>query len=203
MNKRKTLFQRISLFLSILIGISGVSNVLQVYAEESDTTVYLANDFESYTQTGAPPSGFELTGIADVKKTSGALRDGNTVPNGTSVALRINESVPDQPDVGLAKRFGTDNLTGKIIIDFDIKSLDTNGSKFIEIKDSNNKGITLGTLGADGLLKVGDQSVVMTPTQWHRLSFMIDYQQSAQTTSVYVDGVKKWIPSSYLTAAVR
>lgn len=191
MRKRGTLFQRVSLLLSIAIGFSGISGIFQAKADAPDVTVYLAQDFENYAQTGAPPSGFEMTGITDVKKSSGALRDEHTAPNGTSVALRIGESVPDQPDVGLAKRFGADDLTGKIIFDFDIKSLDSNGSKFFEIKDSANKGITLGTLGADGVLKVEGNKESLQLDQWHRLSFLIDFQPNVQTVSVYVDGVKK------------
>ncbi|MBU5444447.1 discoidin domain-containing protein [Paenibacillus sp. MSJ-34] len=191
MNARGKWFRRISLLLSMAIGLSGVAGDMPARAAASDISVYLVQDFEQYSQTGAPPSGMEMTGIADVKKSSGALRNEHTVPNGTSVALRIEESAADQPDVGLAKRFGTDDLTGEIIFDFDIKSLDSNGSKFFEIKDSANKGITLGNLGADGVLKVEGGKVPLNVNQWNRLSFAIDFGADAQTVSVYVDGVKK------------
>ncbi|GMX61935.1 hypothetical protein Elgi_17390 [Paenibacillus elgii] len=191
MSMRGTSFKRISLLLSIAVGISGFSGVSQASAAASGITVYTAQDFESYTQTGSPPSGFEITGTADTIKSSGALKDGNTDPNGTSVALRINESVPDQPDAGLAKRFGTNDLTGNIIFDFDIKSLDANGIKMFEMKDSSNKGLDIGSLGADGALRVGGKRVDLDPKQWHRLSFMIDFQPNVQNISVYVDGVKK------------
>ncbi|MFD0715369.1 discoidin domain-containing protein [Paenibacillus sp. GCM10027626] len=132
-----------------------------------------------------------MTGIAAVKSSSGALNNEHTAPNGTSVALRIEESVAEQPDVGLAKRFGADDLTGRLIFDFDIKLLDFNGSRFIEIKDSSNKGITLGNIGADGVLKVGAGKVQLQKNQWYRLSFAMNVEAAALTVSLYVDGVKK------------
>lgn len=190
MSARRKWLRSISLLLSIVIGCSGIVGVLPADAA-SPIAVYLYQDFENYTGTGTPPSGFEMTGISDVKKSSGALRNEHTAPNGTSVALRIEEAVADQPDVGLAKRFGADDLTGEIIFDFDIKSLDFNGSKFFEIKDSGNKGITLGNLGADGILRVEGNKVPLNPNQWYRLSFAIDFRPDVQTVSVYVDGVKK------------
>ena len=60
-----------------------------------------------------------------------------------------------------------------------------------EIKDSGNKGITLGSIGPDGILKVEGNKIPLNMGQWHRLSFAINYQSAVQTTSVYVDGVKK------------
>ncbi|MGG1516432.1 S-layer homology domain-containing protein [Paenibacillus oryzisoli] len=192
MRKRGNLFKQISLLVSIAVGVSGFSGVLPSSAAASDgPTVYLVQDFEDYTQTGTAPSGFELTGTTATMASSGALKDSSTAPNGTSVALQINESVADTPDAGIAKRFGTDDLTGNIIFDFDIKSLDANGNKMFEMKDSSNKGIDLGSLGADGALRAGGKRVDLDPLQWHRLSFVIDFQPSVQTVSVYVDGVKK------------
>ncbi|WP_216624819.1 discoidin domain-containing protein [Paenibacillus foliorum] len=176
--------------LSIIFGFSGILGIFPAYAA-STTNVHLYQDFEDYTQTGTPPNGFEMTGITDVKKSSGALKDEYTAPNGSSVSLRISESVADQPDVGLAKRFGTEDLTGELIFDFDIKSLDFNGSKFFEVKDSNNKGITLGSLGADGTLKVESSKIPLNMNQWYRLSFVINFKPDVQMVSVYVDGVKK------------
>jgi len=192
MSSQKKIFRCTSLLLSIVLGLGGILGIFPAHADaESVTHVYLCQDFEDYTQTGAPPSGFEMTGITDVKKSSGALNDEYTAPNGTSVSLRINESVVDQPDVGLAKRFGTDDLTGELILDFDIKLLDFNGSRFFELKDSGNLGITLGSIGTDGILKVEGNKIPLNKDQWHRLSFVINYQSAVQTASVYVDGVKK------------
>lgn len=190
MNLRRKLFQRISLMLSIVLGFGGILGALPAYAA-STLNVHLVQDFEDYTQTGAPPSGFELTGIPDVKKSSGALNDEYTAPNGSSAALRINESVADQPDVGLAKRFGTEDLTGELILDFDIKLLDFNGNRFFEVKDSSNKGITLGSIGPDGILKVEGKKIPLDMNQWYRLSFAINFKPDVQTVSVYVDGVQK------------
>ncbi|AZS17848.1 hypothetical protein EI981_27715 [Paenibacillus lutimineralis] len=190
MSSQRKIFRCTSLLLSIVLGLSGILGVFPAHAASS-IQVYLCQDFEDYTQTGAPPSGFEMTGITDVKKSSGALNDEYTAPNGTSVSLRINESVADQPDVGLAKRFGTEDLTGELILDFDIKLLDSNGSRFFEIKDSGNKGITLGSIGPDGILKVEGNKIPLNTGEWHRLSFAINYQSAMQTVSVYVDGVKK------------
>lgn len=190
MSSQRRIFRCTSLLLSIVLGMSGILGVFPAHAA-SAIQVYLCQDFEDYTQTGAPPSGFEMTGITDVKKSSGALNDEYTAPNGTSVSLRINESVADQPDVGLAKRFGTEDLTGELILDFDIKLLDSNGSRFFEMKDSGNKGITLGSIGPDGILKVEGNKIPLNIEQWHRLSFAINYQSTVQTVSVYVDGVKR------------
>lgn len=190
MSSQRRIFRCTSLLLSIVLGMSGVLGVFPAHAA-SAIQVYLCQDFEDYTQTGAPPSGFEMTGINDVKKSSGALNDEYTAPYGTSVSLRINESVTDQPDVGLAKRFGTEDLTGELILDFDIKLLDSNGSRFFEMKDSGNKGITLGSIGPDGILKVEGNKIPLNIEQWHRLSFAINYQSAVQTVSVYVDGVKR------------
>lgn len=190
MSSQRKIFRCTSLLLSIVLGMSGILGVFPAHAA-SAIQVYLCQDFEDYTQTGAPPSGFEMTGITDVKKSSGALNDEYTAPNGTSVSLRINESVADQPDVGLAKRFGTEDLTGELILDFDIKLLDSNGSRFFEIKDSGNKGITLGSIGPDGILKVEGNKIPLNTGEWHWLSFAINYQSAMQTVSVYVDGVKK------------
>ncbi|GGH30492.1 discoidin domain-containing protein [Paenibacillus segetis] len=190
MSIRRTIFQRTSLLLSIVIGFSGILGTLPAQAA-SNIKVHMVQDFEDYTQTGAPPSGFEMTGITDVKKSSGALNDGDTAPNGSSVSLRILESIADQPDVGLAKRFGADDLTGELILDFDIKWLDLNGSRFFELKDSSNRGITLGSIGTDGILKVEGNKIPLSMNQWYRLSFAINYSSNVQTVSVYVDGVKK------------
>lgn len=191
MSIRRKLLQRTSLMLSIVLCFSVILGVFPVNAAASNITVHLYEDFENYTKIGAPPSGFEMTGISDVKKSSGARNDDFTTPNGTSVSLQINEFVANQPDVGLAKRFGTDDLTGEIIFDFDIKTLDTNGSKFFEIKDSSNKGISLGSLGADGVLRVEGNKLPLNMNQWYRLSFAINFKPDVQTVSVYVDGVKK------------
>ncbi|GMX61943.1 hypothetical protein Elgi_17470 [Paenibacillus elgii] len=163
MNKRKTLFQRISLFLSIIIGISGVSNVLQVYAEESDTTVYLANDF------------------------------------GTSVALRINESVPDQPDVGLVKRFGTDNLTGKVSAG---SLMDFNNDLGISVKDRLAGALTMVVNSSNVLMdnvrtahtiaewnkpqKVGKDTLV--PLRFVSRYFGVDVQVKGGSARATVDG---------------
>ncbi|GGG06508.1 discoidin domain-containing protein [Paenibacillus aceti] len=190
MSSQKKLFRCTSLLLSIVLGMSGILGVFPAQAA-SAIQVYLCQDFEDYTQTGAPPSGFEMTGITDVKKSSGALNNEYTAPHGTSVSLRIDESVANQPDVGLAKRFVTEDLTGELILDFDIKLLDSNGSRFFEIKDSGNKGITLGSIGPDGILKVEGDKIPLNTDQWHRLSFVINYQSAVQTASVYVDGIKK------------
>ncbi|MCU6709093.1 discoidin domain-containing protein [Paenibacillus sp. J5C_2022] len=187
----KKTYRFIGVLLCMVLGMSGITGAALPASAEANIAVHLYDDFEDYAKTGAPPSGFEMTGNAAVKSSSGALRNEHTVPNGTSVSLRIEESVPDQPDAGLAKRFGADDLTGELIVDFEIKLLDRNGSRFIEMKDSGNKGITLASIGTDGMLKLGMSKVPLQLNQWHRLSFAMNVEGSAMTASLYVDGEKK------------
>ncbi|MCR2807540.1 S-layer homology domain-containing protein [Paenibacillus soyae] len=187
------MYQWFSVLLCFAIGFSGFTGGSGVRAEASDITVHVAQDFERYAQVGAPPSGFELTGTADTMKTTGAMNNAHTAPNGTSVALRIGEALAGTPDAGVAKRFGSEDLIGSLIFDFDIKSLDANGIKFIEMKDSSNMGMTIGSLGADGALRVGGVRTDLNPAEWNRLSFLFDFQpgEPTVTTTVYVNSVKK------------
>ena len=190
MNVKEKMFKRISLLLCFVLGLNGLFSSLPPASAASDIAVYLYQDFEEYTETGTPPSGFEMTGIADVKNTSGALNNEYTAPNGTSVALRIEEQVADQPDVGLAKRFDGEDLNGQLIFDFDMKLLDFNGSRFIEIRDSGNQGITLGNIGPDGVLKIGSSKVTLQPDEWQRLSFALNMGADTMAVTLYVNGVK-------------
>lgn len=185
------LVKLVSLMLCISLGLSGLLSPLPQGAAAANPKLHLYQDFEEYEKIGAPPTGFEMTGIANVKASSGALNDEYTTPNGTSVALRIEEKELEQPDVGLAKRFGSDDLTGQLIFDFDIKLLDTNGSRFIEIKDSGDKGITLGNVGTDGKLKIGSSYVQLQRNEWQRLSFAMNMEAGELTVTLYVDGEKE------------
>lgn len=217
MKVKKSFLQHVSMFMAGIIcfgavngamtvkaealeaEVSEVLEVLEVGVPENNIKVYLADDFEIYEGLGAPPSGYEFTGGADVKSTSGAMNNPLTEPNSTSVGLRIEETVPDRdakngPDGGVAKRFGSDNLTGEIIIDLDMKMLDANGTRFIEMQNSSKKGLTLANVTYKNISLEGKSvKIPLQQGEWNRLSFAIhfDADPTRHTVTLYVNGEEK------------
>lgn len=145
--------------------------------------VYLVEDFVNYKGTGKVPSGFEITGGSAVKATTGAIQD---KLYGTSVELKIEPIVEGEPDVGLAKRFGSEDIIGEIIVDLDIKVSNWEGSRFIEVQDSLKNGMTLAKI-SDGKLTVSGKSIPLEEDTWYRLSFALSLDKTNTTVTVYVD----------------
>lgn len=156
----------------------------------SKITVYVAEDFELYDKQGAAPSGFEMTGSAAVKATSGS----DKTDAGTSVRLQIADTVDlsTTPDVGLAKRFGTDNHTGDLVFDWDLLTTDKNGNINIEIKDITEKGLTIANVLNGNSIKMGGKTfknIGMKENDWNRISVALHVDGTKVTATLYVNGV--------------
>lgn len=156
----------------------------------SKITVYVAEDFELYNKQGAAPSGFEMTGSAAVKATSGS----DKTDAGTSVRLQIADTVDltTTPDVGLAKRFGTDNHTGDLVFDWDLLTTDKNGNINIEIKDITEKGLTIANVLNGNSIKMGGKTfknIGMKENDWNRISVVLHVDGTKVTATLYVNGV--------------
>ena len=146
--------------------------------------VYLAEDFINYKGAGKAPSGFELTGGTAVKATTEAVQD---EIYGTSVGLKIEPKVEGAPDVGLAKRFGSEDITGKIIIDLDLKILDLDGTRFIEVQDSTKNGLTLANI-SDGKLTINGKAFPLEENRWYRISLALNLDTVESKITAYIDG---------------
>lgn len=184
--------KQISKLLACVMFLSSPLNALTVNAAVP-TTVYLCKDFEEYTGTGKPPLGLGFTGNKDAIKTSGAIIGSG---EGTGVELKIEDTVvPTQtPDIALTSTF-SEEIIGEVIIAFDIKFSDANGSRFIEIQDSLKKGMTIANIQPDGKVVFGKdlKKVQLKKDAWQRLSFAIDFVggQPKQSVTFYLDGIKQ------------
>lgn len=180
------LMKKISLMLACTMCLS---NTLAVLGQDifSNFKIYVVEDFESYKEIGKAPTGFELTGGTAVRATTGAVQD---EAYGTSVELKIDSTVEGTPDVGLANRFGSEDITGEMIIDFDIKILDSEGSRFIELQDSVKTGLALANIN-DGKIKINNKFFDIEENRWYRLSFAFNLRgKDNSTLMAYIDGNK-------------
>lgn len=149
-----------------------------------DIKVYLVENFENYKGIGNVPKGFELTGKNDVKMTTEAIQD---KVYGTGLELKIKSDIEGTPDVGLAKRFGTEDIVGKVIIDFDIKILDLDGTRFIEVQDSTKNGLTLANI-SNGKLTINDKVFPLEENRWYRISLALNVDKVKSKITAYIDG---------------
>ena len=204
MTKKRVVLRGMSLLLAGIMILSmgresiwlSAANITEIVEEREISTgndlptVYLAEDFEGCTGTdGELPDGFEMTGNADAKLTSGF----DKTDTGTSARLQIADTVDlsTTPDVGLAKRFGTDNHTGEIVLDWDIKTTDKNSSIFIEIRDAEEKGLTIANVKNGNSIRMGGKDftdIGMKENDWNRISIALSFDGTNVTATLYVNG---------------
>ena len=157
---------------------------------DNKTEIHLVADFETYDKQGSAPSGFEMTGGSAVKATSGS----DKTEDGTSVRLQIADTVDltTTPDVGLAKTFGTDNLNGKLVLDWDMKTTDKNGTIMIEIKDTAGNGLALASVSNGNTITMGGKTftdIGMRENDWNRISIALNFDGTKVTVTLYVNGI--------------